>query len=567
MAGTIVAGLASGFDWQSMVNQLSDVERAPERQLQSQQSTLQQRNSAYSTIASELATLKTYVDALKDPQLFKGQTSQVGDSTVLTASADASAPLGSYTFNFTQLATASAQKGLADAGSSLSATNNVSGLVLSDAAFAGTITAGTFTVNGQQMTLATSDTLQQVFDKISTATGGTVTGSYDHTTDKISLSSSGEIVLGSATDTSNFLQVSKLNNNGTGAVASSAALGVVKQTAMLSSANFATTVSDGGSGAGEFKINGVSISFNASTDTVLDVIGRINNSAAGVTASYDRIHDQFQLTNNTTGDVGITLADVTGNFLAATKLSTGTLSRGKDLLYTINGGDPLTSHSNTVTSDSSTINGLTVTALKAASTTVTVASDTTGIKGAITNFITEYNKSQSLIDSLTASSTDAKGKVTASILSGDSDSDELTSKLRSMVTALTSGLTGTIKGLADLGIDSNGNDNKLAVTNSAKLDSALASNLKAVQSLFTDSTSGLAVTLSSYLDRTVGDSGSLVTKQSNISKQIANLDTQITAQEALVQANADRLTAEFIAMEQAQSKANQQLAFLTKQLG
>src|SRR6185369_6559607 len=155
---------------------------------------------------------------------------------------------------------------------------------------------------------------------------------------------------------------------------------------------------------------------------------------------YDRSHDQFQLTNNTTGDVGITLSDVTGNFLAATKFSSGTLSRGKDLLYSINGGDQWTSHSNTVTSDRWSIDGLTVTALKQASTTVTVASDTTKIKGAITNLITEYKTSQSLIDSLTASSTDAKGKVTASILTGESDSDELASRLRSMVNTITSSL-------------------------------------------------------------------------------------------------------------------------------
>ena len=58
-----------------------------------------------------------------------------------------------------------------------------------------------------------------------------------------------------------------------------------------------------------------------------------------------------------------------------------------------------------MTSESSNIDGLTVTALDEASTTVQVASDTTRIKGAITSFITEYNKSQSLIDSLTASST------------------------------------------------------------------------------------------------------------------------------------------------------------------
>src|SRR6185369_1957867 len=100
-----------------------------------------------------------------------------------------------------------------------------------------------------------------VFAKISTATSGAVTGAYDSTTDKITLSSGSAIVLGSSADTSNFLQVAKLNNNGTSTVSSTYALGVVKQSTVLSAANLATTLSDGGSGAGKFKINGVTINF------------------------------------------------------------------------------------------------------------------------------------------------------------------------------------------------------------------------------------------------------------------------------------------------------------------
>jgi hypothetical protein len=41
-------------------------------------------------------------------------------------------------------------------GSSLSATNDVSGLVLGDAAFSTAVTAGTITVNGKQITIATT---------------------------------------------------------------------------------------------------------------------------------------------------------------------------------------------------------------------------------------------------------------------------------------------------------------------------------------------------------------------------------------------------------------------------
>src|SRR6185436_6826542 len=97
-----------------------------------------------------------------------------------------------------------------------------------------------------------------------------------------------------------------------------------------------------------------------------------------------------------------------------------------------------------------------VTALKEGSTTIEVASDSAKIRNAINDFLTEYNKAQSVIDTQTASTTDAKGKVTAGILAGESDADEMASRLRSTSYATVSALTGAIKSLADLGIVSNG---------------------------------------------------------------------------------------------------------------
>src|SRR5207247_6913336 len=99
----------------------------------------------------------------------------------------------------------------------------------------------------------------------------------------------------------------------------------------------ATAVSECSSVAGEFKSNGFSITFNAGTDSVASVLQRINNSTACVSASYDTLNDRFVLTSNATGDMGIALQDVTGNFLSATGLSTGTLSHGKNLVYSLNG--------------------------------------------------------------------------------------------------------------------------------------------------------------------------------------------------------------------------------------
>ncbi|MFA6544196.1 MAG: flagellar filament capping protein FliD [Limisphaerales bacterium] len=563
-----VSGLASGFDWRTLVDQLSAVERAPQQRMRTEQNRIDQRKNAYASIQTQLGVLRSRVTALKDPALFSSRTASVSDSTAATATAGSGAPLGQFAFAFQQLATSASQQGTANVGQSLSSTSDVSGVVLSGAGFAAAVTAGTVTVNGQQVAIATTDTLQNVFDNISAATGGSVTGSYNPATDKITLSSAGEIVLGSATDTSNFLGAARLYNNGTGTVASSAALGAVRPSATLNSANLATAVSDGGSGAGAFTINGVSISFSATGDSLQNVLDRINNSTAGVNASYDALNDRFTLTNKATGDVGVSVQDVTGNFLAATGLAGGTLNRGKNLIYQINGGSSLVSQSNTITSDSSGLAGLTVNALKEGATaTVSVGTDTAKVKAAIQDFLTEYNKVQSVIDSSTASSTDAQGKVTAGILANDPEASDIASRLRSGAYGQTTGINPTLKSLADLGITSNGDNNNLAVGDETALDSALQSQLGQVQALFTDTSLGLATRMDAYLEKTIGDNGTLLDKQTNLGAQVTDIDKQVVDSERLVLANRQRLIDSFVAMETAQAKTKQQLEFLQQRFG
>jgi len=558
-----LSGLASGFDWQSLVDQLTQVEREPETALRTTQTTLQQRNAAYGNIVTEMLALKDKADALKSSTLYTTRGTTVGDDSILSAAAAAGTAAGVYAFNITQLASAATLAGSADAGGQLSATNDVSALILGDAGFATTIAAGKFTVNGQQITIATTDTLQQVFDKISAATGGAVTGSYDSTTDKITLSSASTITLGSVADTSNFLQATGLYNTGTGTVTSVDRLGAVKVGSTLANANFATPIT----GDGSFTINGVTINYSAATDTVNDVLARINNSGAGVIASFDRVNDRFVLTNASAGDLGIALQDLTGNFLAATGLASGSLTRGTNLLYTLNGGGQRVSYSNTIADTSSGVTGLSVTALTTGSTTVSVGSDTTDLKTAITDFVDEYNKVQSLIDSQTASSTDNQGNVTAGLLAGDHDIANVASQLRSDLYGQISGLSGTIDQLAKLGFTTNGTDNSIKLSDSTALDNALATNLAGVQDLFANATKGMAVTLSSYLDSTAGDNGSLVAHQNLLTQQSKSIDDQIAAMERIVLAKRQQMIDEFVAMEQAQAQINQQLQFLSERFG
>ena len=562
-----LSGLASGFDWKSFIDQMVEVERAPQARLLVEQNTLQKKKSAYASIQTELSTLQTRVDALKDPSLFDARSLTLQDATKASATAGATAPLGSFNFEFTQLATAAKLGGAGNIGAGISATNDVSGVILNAAGFSTAVSAGTFTVNGKQITVDPTASLQTVFDAINTATGGTVTASYDSTTDKITFSSASEIVLGSSTDTSNFLQVAKLYNNGSGTVSSVAALGGIRRSGTLATANFATAITDGGAGQGSFRINGVAISFNGTTDNLNSIITRINDSEAGVTASYDQVNDRLVLTNKTTGDVGISIEDVTGNFAAATGLATATLEHGKNLFYSVDGGPTLISQSNTITEDSSGISGLSVTALAQGATSINVGSDTTKIKTAITDFVTQYNKVQSIIETNTASSTDDKGKVTAGLLADEFDADEMAARLRSNAFGTIAGFAASMNQLEDLGITTSGDNNSLKISDEDKLTAALTNNLAAVKKLFSDPTDGVAVQLGGYLESLSGNDGTLDDKAEKLTKEITDIDTQMGNLERVVQANKESLTARFIAMEQAQQQINQQLQFLLQRFG
>src|SRR4249920_679410 len=111
-----VSGLASGFDWRSLVDQLADVERAPEQRLRTEQGLLLQRNTAYGNILSQLTTLKSKVDALKAASLFSSRQTSVADPDLLTVTASSNAAAGVHTLAITQLANASSFQGTGDIG-------------------------------------------------------------------------------------------------------------------------------------------------------------------------------------------------------------------------------------------------------------------------------------------------------------------------------------------------------------------------------------------------------------------------------------------------------------------
>lgn len=564
-----VAGIASGLDWQSIVQELGAAEAAPETQWEQQQSGINSQSSAFTTISNDLTTLQNDVQALQNASLYQSASVQSSNSQIATGTASSGTPIGNYTFNISQLATAAQMNGTSNISQAISPDGNLSDVTIGTAGFSSPVTAGTFTVDGQQVTISTTESLQDVFNAISTATNGKVSASYNSSTDEITLTSSdnSEIVLGSAADTSNFLQDAQLYNNGTDSITSTSALGHIQLGVTMSNADLATPVSDGGSGQGQFTINGVAITYNASSDSIQDVLNKINSSSAGVTATYDSINNRFVLTNNTTGDVGISMQDVTGNFLAATGLSSGTLQRGQNLLYTLNGGSQqLVSQSNTITSASSSISGLSVTALQTGTATMSVTNDTSSVSSAIQQFVTDYNAVQSYISSEQAVTTSSTGTVTPGTLTADETTNQLASNLRSVLAAAVPSLSGdAVSMLSDLGIETNGQNNTLTVDTST-LNSALAANMGNVNTLFNDPTNGIATQLNNFLTNTIGANGTLTDHQASLTQQSDNISTQISNLNTKIASDEAEWTSQFEAMEQAESQTNQELTYLSEQV-
>ena len=574
-----ISGLASGMDWTTIVTELAQAERAPETQWKTEQTTIANEQSDYSTISSDLLTLQNDALTLTDPSFFNSVVATSSNSAVATASTTSGTPVGTYSFAISQLATAAQINGATGISQPLVPDGNPADVTIGTAGFATPVTAGAFTVNGAQINIATTDSLQQVFDKIASATaaaGNAVTASYVPGNDAISLTSSNgsPIVLGSATDTSNFLQVAQLyNNNGgtsnnTGTITSTEALGHVNIAADMSAADLKTPITDGGSGNGAFTINGVTFNYNASTDSIQDIMDNINASAAGVSVSYDAINNRFVLANTSTGDVGISMQDAAGsNFLAATGLSSGALSHGKNLLCTLNGGSQqIISQSNTISSASSGINGLSVTALATGTTTVDVSPDTTTISNTIQQFVSDYNTLQTYMSSQEAVTTAADGTVTPGTLTGDSTTNDLVSNLRSIMGVVENipGTSGAVTGLFDLGFESDGSNNEITLSSANTLTSMLSSHLSDVAALFSNSTSGLATQVDKYIANVNGTNGELPTRTADLSQQNTDITTQISNLETKIANDTDQWNSEFQAMETAESQTNQELTYLSQ---
>ncbi|HSA03501.1 MAG TPA: flagellar filament capping protein FliD, partial [Candidatus Paceibacterota bacterium] len=131
----------------------------------------------------------------------------------------------------------------------------------------------------------------------------------------------------------------------------------------------------------------------------------------------------------------------------------------------------------------------------------------------------------------------------------------------------TSGLTGLIQRVDQIGYTTNSNNDTINLENAGRLEDVISKNLNGLKEFFSHETGGLASRLDQFIEKTIGDGGTLVKHQDMLTEQSGKIDVQITELERIVQMNQERMTNSFIAMEEAQARINQQLAYLQQQLG
>ncbi|MDI6631670.1 MAG: flagellar filament capping protein FliD [Bacillota bacterium] len=150
-----ITGVMSGLDTESLINQLMAIERRPIDLLNNKKETLEAQKTAWQEINTKLADLQSKLADLKLMSTYTGKVATSSNESVVTGTASSTATPATYSITVTQLA--QAHSVASDRFDSASAELGFS---------------GTFTVEGVAVTVATTDSLNSIRDKINAANAG-----------------------------------------------------------------------------------------------------------------------------------------------------------------------------------------------------------------------------------------------------------------------------------------------------------------------------------------------------------------------------------------------------------
>ncbi len=352
------------------------------------------------------------------------------------------------------------------------------------------VTANTTKISAYQ-------TLQGLISGLSTAISGLASGTYSSVSTSTNAFQAKSVSLTSSDSStaSDYLAVSAAST----AVATASTV-TVDQLATAQKVASATQTNTGALGyngtftLGQGTATPQTVTVNP-TMSLADIAAAINavSSASGVSASMIQVEPgsyRLLLSANATNQP-ITAATASGDDVLGSLGVTDSTGAFADVLQTAQpslvtiDGNQIKSDTNNVTD---AVTGLSMSLLKTTPSGMTlnmsVQPDYSGVKTAITNFITAYNSLRDFVNTNQAVGADGTAASGATLFA-----DPL---LRSASQTLNSLLfsdhsnAGTLSNLADLGITLDTN-NKLSLSNETTLDNALLGNLSDVSNLFQSS--------------------------------------------------------------------------------
>lgn len=584
---------------ESLIQQYMALERRPLTQISRQISSLKSRSALFDQLKTQLSGLKDKADDLSETDASKSPFSAVqaasSDTDALTVSSGNGTTEGTYVFRIRQLATSTNMRSTAQmntAPSTISDSQVAAGLDSLDTskswANAGFDVEPTGTVSFDtgsgwvEFTLSDYATVDDFIDAVNGDATAGVNIYYDDNRDKFVIESdtSGATLKMKQSVSAGFLSQAKIADETTGQVIADATehdyttnQTGVQGDVLLYKANFDNSLTS--SDSGSFKINGVTISWDAGNDTLDGIISDINSSQANVTAFYDQSLDKITITANDTGSEAIQFEDVSGTFLADTlKLDSATQSIGQDAKFTINSndsGDEITKSSNTFT-----INDLTFTLKQVtvandnyadsstSSVTVSATRDSESITSDIESFLTTFNavsdylKTQTAVNPVTYS---------RAALAGENLFRSLRSSMMNILMSEVSGVdSGDPATLAEIGITFD-SDLHASVSDASALSTKLSENPSGVAALF-NSTNGVATRIFDLLDTyTETDDGIIDERQDVIENQISDLNDRSDRLEERLNLKEDQYRSQLSQMQDLFIQLNQEQSLMNSILG
>lgn len=441
-----ISGFAEGFDTESMVSALMEVERTPLHRIQNDIYGMENELSAWNKVETSVGKLESAVQDLTSYTSWQQMSATAQDESVLTLSAATAAAEGKYDITVSQMA--QSQRIASDAQADITSALGLS---------------GDFTVGGQSISVATDDSLESIRDAINSA------------------------------------------------------------------------------------------SVNMDDDQRVQAV---------------IVDTSLVLEREATGATDITLSEGTGDILEtlgvldASKAVKNELDAGKDLAANVSGID-ITRSSNTNLTD--VIAGVTLNVQSEGSTTFSIERDRETIKSLIDEFISAYNSTMQTVEGQGEANIDGTD-VEAATLQGDSLIRAMQARSRTLVTSTDDAgkLEESFNTLRKIGIGTSGEDNRISLTDSEALDSALQTNFDEVEDLFRDYDAGILRGLDDYLGTlTSAVDGGISRRQSGVEGRIDNQEDRMVDLERRLTSYEDQLRDQFGAMDSMIASLQQQTSFLS----